>query len=392
MPAQSGIEPSSETIQRWQEQLNDPQLRLVKWSIESEQVVPAGAWPSLSLSPTDSDDAASDQVLKRDFDLFKQDGVVQDKIPAYFAFRLTPPPASTFAFVAWVPDHAPVRPKMLYASSTNTLVRALGDSRFPVRISAAEKNDLTYESYLSTITHDSAAAPLTAREAEMAEIRAAEASTIDDAEARAAGRSIIFGPAADDGEGESVTSPPADGSRREIKGALPWTDEVAETVRRLGGDESQVGSCAVLEIDVPNETVVLAAEQPKTLAVPPSSPCYLLYRHAAGLVLVYSCPPSSPVKSRLLYSSAVLIFCKRAVPEWTGLSIIKKLETSDPAEITPEWIDSELGSLAATSAEQGAGLAAAESQGASANASGTSTPKPESEVKFARPARPGRRR
>lgn len=30
MPAQSGIEPSSETIQRWQEQLNDPQLRLVK--------------------------------------------------------------------------------------------------------------------------------------------------------------------------------------------------------------------------------------------------------------------------------------------------------------------------------------------------------------------------
>ncbi|KWU43255.1 actin depolymerizing protein [Rhodotorula sp. JG-1b] len=391
MPAQSGIEPSSETIQRWQEQLNDPQLRLVKWSIESEQVVPAGAWPSQS--PTD-DDAASDQVFKRDFDLFTQDGVVQDKIPAYFAFRLTPPPASTFAFVAWVPDHAPVRPKMLYASSTNSLVRALGDSRFPVRISAAEKNDLTYESYLSTITHDSADAPLTAREAEMAEIRAAEASTINDAEAHAAtGRSIIFGPVADeDAEDESTTSPPADGSRREIKGALPWTDDVAETVRRLGGDESQVGSCAVLEIDVPNETVVLAAEQPEALAVPPSSPCYLLYRHAAGLVLVYSCPPSSPVKSRLLYSSAVLIFCKRAVPEWTGLSIIKKLETSDPAEITSEWIDLELGSLAASSAEQSAGLAAAESQGASANASGTSTPKPESEVKFARPARPGRRR
>lgn len=392
MPAQSGIEPSSETIQRWQEQLDDPQFRLVKWSIDSEQVVPAGAWSSLS--PTDQD-AASDHVLQHDFDLFKQDGVVQDKVPAYFAFRLTPPPASTFAFVAWVPDHAPVRPKMLYASSTNTLVRALGDSRFPVRISAAEKNDLTYESYLSTITHDSADAPLTAREAEMAEIRAAEASTVDDAEARAAGRSILFGPAADedaDGQVGSATSPPADGSRREIKGALPWTDEVAETVRRLGGDESQAGSCAVLEIDVPNETVVLAAEQPTTLAVPPSSPCYLLYRHAAGLVLVYSCPPSSPVKSRLLYSSAVLIFCKRAVPEWTGLSIIKKLETSEPAEITPEWIDSELGSLAATSAEQGAGVAAAESQGASANASGTSTPKPESEVKFARPARPGRRR
>ena len=106
---------------------------------------------------------------------------------------------------------------------------------------------MTYESYLSTITHDSADAPLTAREAEMAEIRAAEASTVDDAEVHAAtGRSIIFGPAADDSERESVTSPPADGTRREIKGALPWTDEIAETVRRLGGDDSQVGSYAVL--------------------------------------------------------------------------------------------------------------------------------------------------
>lgn len=82
----------------------------------------------------------------------------------------------------------------------------------------------------------------------------------------------------------------------------------------------------------------------------------------------------------------------RQSPRVDADSQTEQLETSDPAEITPEWIDSELGSLAATSAEQSAGLAAAESQGASANASGTSTPKPESEVKFARPARPGRRR
>ncbi|GAA5988343.1 hypothetical protein JCM10908_002174 [Rhodotorula pacifica] len=393
MPAQSGIEPSSETLQQWQEQLNDPQLRLVKWSIADERVVPAGTWASLI--PTDDTSAASDQVLKGDFSLFEQSGVVEDKVPAYFAFRLTPPPASTFAFLAWVPDHAPVRPKMLYASSTNTLVRALGDSRFPVRISAAEKNDLTYESYLSTITHDSAAAPLTAREAEMAEIRAAEASTVDDADSTAAraGRSIIFGHV-DDVE-ESQKTAPEDGSRREIKGALPWTDEVADKVRELG-QETSIGSCAVLEIDVPKETVVLASEQPGTLTAPPSSPCYLLYRHAAGLVVIYSCPAASPVKSRLLYSSAVLVFCKRAVPEWTGLSVIKKLETSDPSEITPEWIDSELGPLAtptAATASDGAETPAADSQGGgSASASGTSTPKPDSEVKFARPARPGRRR
>ncbi|GAA5877216.1 hypothetical protein JCM3774_000120 [Rhodotorula dairenensis] len=390
MPAQSGIEPSGDVLDKWQQQLADPQLRLVKWSIDGEQVTLAGTWPSLS--PTDSD--PSDQLLQRDFALFDHQDVVQDKVPAYFAFRLTPPPASTFAFIAWVPDHAAVRPKMLYASSTNTLVRALGDSRFPVRISAAEKNDLTYDSYLSTITHDSADAPLTAREAEMAEIRAAEASTVHDAEA-ASGRSMLFGPIegshASARDPSSETVPPADGSRREITGALPWTDQVADKVRELGSDAAPIGACAVLEIDVPNETVVLASDQPQTLAVPSASPCYLLYRHPAGLVLVYSCPPSSPVKSRLLYSSAVLIFCKRAVPEWTGLSILKKLETSDPTEITPEWIDAELGPLAAPPAQADQD-AEAGSVSASASASGTSTPKPESEVKFARPTRPGRRR
>ncbi|BGP56066.1 hypothetical protein JCM8202_005216 [Rhodotorula sphaerocarpa] len=379
MPAQSGIAPSGDTLRQWQEQLNDPNVRLVKWAIDGEQVVSVGTWPSTAQEDTPADDA-----LEADFGLFQQSGVVEDKTPAYFAFRLTPPPASTFAFLAYVPDHAPVRPKMLYASSTNTLVRALGDSRFAVRISAAEPNDLTYRSYLSTVNHDAAAAPLTAREAEMAEIKAAEASTADDADGSSAqaGRSIIFGHAEAEGaEGEEG------GENGEIKGALPWTDEVKARVRDLG-ENGEVGACAILEIDIPKETVVLAAEQPTTLSVPPSSPCYLLYRHTAGLVLVYSCPAASPVKSRLLYSSAVLILYKRALPQWTGQTVLKKLETSDPSEITPAWIDSELGPLAISAAT----TPGADGAEGSAPSSGTATPKPESEIKFARPARPGRRR
>ncbi|POY69909.1 hypothetical protein BMF94_7089 [Rhodotorula taiwanensis] len=428
MAARSGIEPSEETLQAWQDQLNDQEIRLVKWSVDGEKVVPAGAWPAVARS-SPADDTAD--AFEADFGLFNQEGIAEDKTPAYFALRrvcpctssgpagrgaddhdcrLSPPPSSTFAFIAYVPDHAPVRPKMLYASSTNTLVRALGDSRFPVRMSAAEKGDLTYKSYLSTVTHDSAAAPLTAREAEMAEIRAAEASTADDADSAQAraGRSIIFGHAEGEQGGEA-------GETSEITGALPWADEVKEKVRQLGTD-AEIGSCAVLasllrliarlshadsmdwlsvqEIDIAKETIVLAADQPSSLAAPTSSPCYLLYRHAAGLVLIYSCPASSPIKSRLVYSSALLVFYKRALPQWTGQTVIKKLETSDPSEITPDWIDTELGPLAATASTDAtvAGGADESSTPASGSASGTSTPKPESEVKFARPARPGRRR
>lgn len=267
----------------------------------------------------------------------------------------------------------------------------------------------------------------------MAEIRAAEASTADDADSAQAraGRSIIFGHAEGEQGGEA-------GETSEITGALPWADEVKEKVRQLGTD-AEIGSCAVLasllrliarlshadsmdwlsvqEIDIAKETIVLAADQPSSLAAPTSSPCYLLYRHAAGLVLIYSCPASSPIKSRLVYSSALLVFYKRALPQWTGQTVIKKvssccsrfrdnqhahsahlthaqLETSDPSEITPDWIDTELGPLAATASTDAtaAGGADESSTPASGSASGTSTPKPESEVKFARPARPGRRR
>lgn len=92
------------------------------------------------------------------------------------------------------------------------------------------------------MNHDAAAAPLTAREAEMAEIKAAEASTADDADGSSAqaGRSIIFGHAEAEGaEGEEG------GENGEIKGALPWTDEVKARVRDLG-ENGEVGACAIL--------------------------------------------------------------------------------------------------------------------------------------------------
>lgn len=42
-------------------------------------------------------------------------------------------------------------------------------------------------------------------------------------------------------------------------------------------------------------------------------------------VLIYSCPPSSPIKSRLIYSSAVLVLYKVALPQFTGQKISKKV-------------------------------------------------------------------
>lgn len=154
------------------------------------------------------------------------------------------------------------------------------------------QEDLTYKSYLAHARHSEADAPLTAREQEMADIRAAEVAAAQDStessQNERAGRSIIFGQQQQEGGGG------------EVKGALPWSDEAKEAVRGLndGGVVVQLvntlfrviasGSCSPFpvftqEIDLKNEKVVLSEPQPSTLSVPADHPCYLFYRHAAGI-------------------------------------------------------------------------------------------------------------
>ncbi|BGP25473.1 Twinfilin-1 [Rhodotorula toruloides] len=384
MAAQSGIAPTQELTDSWTEALADPSVRLVKILVEDEQLVPAGTFTSTS--PTSEDGASGDAAFERDFALFDYDGVVKEKVPAYYAYRISAPPTSTFAFFSYVPDHAPVRQKMLYASTQNTLVRSLGDSRLPVSIFATSKSDLTHASYLSHIKHRTASAPLTAREAEMASIRAAEAfeaaSSGEDVSRQ--GRSMIFG----NHHLETSEHGVEEEGKTEAKGVLPWSDEAKEKVRALG-ESGEPGQSVALEIDISTETVLLSPSQPSSLSLPASSPCYLFYQHAAGLVLIYSCPPSSPINSRLIYSSAVLVLYKVAVPRYTGQKIIKKLETDSPDEVDAAWIDSELGPSFATVSSTPSGA------DTPTTGSGTSTPlqgQKDEGMKFARPARPGRKR
>ncbi|GAA5822387.1 hypothetical protein JCM5353_000484, partial [Sporobolomyces roseus] len=311
--------------------------------------------------------------------LFEQEGVTDDKLPAYYVLRLSSTKSDSFLFVSYVPDHAQVRSKMLYASTRTTLIRSLGDSKFTDSIFATCRDDLSYKSYLAHTRHSSASAPLTAREQEMADIRQAESQAANDTEQQSQGRSIIYG--------QQRGSESEDGGKgAEVRGALPWSEEAKEAVRRLKEEGSK--EVVQLEIDLKTESVVLSEPQPDSLSVPSDKPCYLFYRHSAGIVLIYSCPPKSPIKSRLVYSSAVLVFYKYAAKEYAGVEVLKKLETDDPSEVTLDWINSELGSLAvpSNSTQEGEGGSGASTPG------GGSAPMPKEEKGFARPSRPGGKR
>lgn len=63
---------------------------------------------------------------------------------------------------------------MLYASTRPLLLKSLGSTSFTDSIFATTKADFTAESYASHLRHNAAPHPLSAREQEMADLRAAE--------------------------------------------------------------------------------------------------------------------------------------------------------------------------------------------------------------------------
>jgi twinfilin-like protein len=66
-----------------------------------------------------------------DFELLGD--ILQDDKPAYVLFRLGDHAEKDWLFISYVPDHAKVRDKMLYASTRATISRQVSPSYFPDR-------------------------------------------------------------------------------------------------------------------------------------------------------------------------------------------------------------------------------------------------------------------
>ncbi|KAK4057131.1 Twinfilin-1 [Microbotryomycetes sp. JL221] len=347
MAAQSGIRPSDQLLEAWSQTLSSADTRLIKLAIEQEQVV--------EKSRHDVQGSFED-----DFSLFNDDNIVDVTEPAYYLYRLEPSTDSQWIFYSFVPDEAPVRSKMLYASSRTTCARLLGDQRFITNLFATTRKELTHEAYVAHDKSQQADVPMSEREKEMQQIQQAEAKerregTFADP---TRGRSMLD-------SGNSATS---SGAGAAI--GLPWSDEAEDCARKIVEDEIDQ---AQFEID--KERIIPVSLSPTSLSLPSSSPSYTIYRHSKGIVFIYCCPASSPIKSRLVYSSSASAAVSHA--KSLGIDIIKKLETSDPDEVTDEYILQELGG----------------EDVASRDGSGTATPLPQDDKPaFARPTRPGRRR
>lgn len=125
---------------------------------------------------------------------------------------------------------------MLYAASRNTLMKSLGSNNFTDSLFATSKADLTPDAYASHRAHIAAPKPLSAREKEMADIKAAE---------RADGGGYEGSRARQNHLGTGV--------------GLNWSQDVEEAVKALGdGDDSRL----VVIVSSPNVVHVYFADSP----------------------------------------------------------------------------------------------------------------------------------
>jgi twinfilin-like protein len=141
--------------------VSSPNQRGLVAGIQKEQLVPFQSIPS------ESTDFFSD--------LSALTSLIKDNEAAYIILRRHPDASDGYVAVTYVPDTAPVRSKMLFASTRLTLARELGLERFRETIFATTKADLTAEGWKRHEKHGETQAPLTQEERALQGVKEAEA-------------------------------------------------------------------------------------------------------------------------------------------------------------------------------------------------------------------------
>ncbi|KAH7065790.1 hypothetical protein BKA63DRAFT_481681 [Paraphoma chrysanthemicola] len=305
---QSGISASQELKAALGSLITSSSQRGLLATIQNETIVPGATIPSSSSS------------FKSD--LSNLESHVTPNAALYILLRradsLSSPDKSLVA-VTYVPNAAPVRQKMLFASTRLTLVRELGGEHFPESVFTTEASELTAQGWEKHLAHEAESNPLTAEEQSLQDIKEAEA--LESRGTRGQGLA----------QGGRIAIR-ADG---DITGALKALGE--------GGD-----NLVQLKMDGATETLQLVSSStatPSTLSsqIDTKEPRYAFYRHddpAASIVFISTCPSAAKIRERMLYAASRGNVVSLAQND-AGLKVAKKLEATNPDEVTEQVIRDE---------------------------------------------------
>lgn len=268
--------------------------------------------------------------------------------PAYIFVRGVLEDPGQYHFISYVPDSSPVRSKMLYASTKNTLVRQVGTS------SIGKQSLLTdADEFLDLVNEKNGQEDSALTESEKANIEITQQQQrLKTADYYPNGRKLV-----------SQT----DGAPTSLAFQVKVGDgSITELMKSY--------NVVSFEIDLAKEQIQVYAKQsissPKELDITRDHPSYVLYRNGSMYYFIYCCPSGSKVKDRMVYASNRTGFITHLQGE-CHLELAKVIEIGDPEEL-------EISSISYSSPEE--------------QATEDDKLKSASETKFNRPKGPARKR
>ncbi|XP_059367043.1 twinfilin-1-like [Carassius carassius] len=312
MSHQTGIQATGEVKEIFAKARNG-EYRLIKVVIENEKLVLGGSKRAAKKWDQEWDSC----VLP----------LVEDDMPSYLLYRLdtTNNQGYEWIFLAWSPDHSPVRQKMLYAATRATLKKEFGGGHIKEEIFGTVKDDVSLNGYKKYLSSQAAPLPLTAAEEELRQIKL----------------------------NELQTDIHVDTKQQTLQGvAFPMQREAIQALEQFR--ERRI-NYVQLEIDFPKESIKLSSTAPTELKdlpkrIPNDAARYhfFLYKHShegdylESTVFIYSMPGyKCGIKERMLYSS-----CKNplidTVERNLGIEIAKKLEIDNGDVLTSDFLYEEV--------------------------------------------------
>lgn len=309
MSHQTGIQ-ASDDLKRFLATAKNGNIRLIKIGITGE---------SLELVEHKDEIGAWDG----DYDECVLNSVV-DNEPCYLFYRLdsTNNLGYEWLFIAYSPDTAEIRKKMLYAGTRSTMKLEFGGGLIKDELFATQVDEVSFKGYMNHLELSQTAAPLTQSEIDLKEVKVQHSSAI------------------------------ASGTNRLPGVNFPITDEALTALESIRNKDV---TYVQLAVDINKEIIILKETANIDVSVliskvPTDGARYhfFLFKHThegnnlESIVFISSMPGySCPVKERMLYSSSrgpFLASCQQGL----NMDICKKLEITEGSELTEAFLLDEL--------------------------------------------------
>nr|CAG4646446.1 EOG090X0A90 [Macrothrix elegans] len=312
MSHQTGIRANDELVSFFGK-CRDGQVRVFRVSILNEELSINGF-------------AKKQADWEKDFDNLVPHLINKDQ-PAYLLYRLDSVNSLGYEWllITWIPESAPVREKMIYASTKATLKSQFGSGQIKEDILATDLEDVTLKGYYKQKRNAAAPAPLTQAEEESALVKQMETNAHISYDTKQQTLSGVAFPISETG----------------LKALLDFRQKKYSYVQ--------------FSIDLKNEVVNLESAETINVEklgtrVPNDHGRYHLFRFPhthegdfiESIVFVYSMPGyACSIRERMLYSS-----CKGPITEIIenkmSIQIEKKIEVENGDELTEEFLMDEI--------------------------------------------------